>query len=208
MLTIGIAGGTGSGKTTLAETLAEEYAPYVTVLKHDNYYKAHNDMTYEERCHINYDEPAAFDNDLFIEHLAELKAGRAINCPIYDYTQHNRSKETVVVEPNHVLVVEGILIFTDPRVCRLFDAKIFVDTDDDIRLIRRIRRDVTERARTLESVLTQYETTVKPMHDLYVKPSEKAADIVVLDGGRNVVARELITSRIEKELRLAGKYNL
>ena len=201
MLVIGIAGGTGSGKTTLTNKLAEGFAPYVTVLRHDDYYKAHDDMTYEERTHLNYDEPAAFDNDLFIEHLGLLREGKPIECPVYDYTVHNRSSETVTVEPNKVLIVEGILIFADPRVCGMFDVKVFVDTDADTRLIRRIRRDVSERGRTLESVLSQFENTVKPMHDKYVQPSRSMADIVVLDGGENRVAYELIDSMIDRHIK-------
>ena len=201
MLVIGIAGGTGSGKTTLTDKLAESFAPNVTVLRHDDYYKAHDDMTYEERTHLNYDEPSAFDNDLFTSHLRELKEGRAIECPVYDYTVHNRSPKTVTVEPNKVLIVEGILIFADPRVCDMFDVKVFVDTDPDTRLIRRIRRDVSERGRTLESVLSQFENTVKPMHDKYVQPSRAAADIVVLDGGQNRVAYELINSLIDRYIK-------
>ena len=200
MLVIGIAGGTGSGKTTLTDRLCEGFAPYVTVLRHDDYYKAHDSLTYEERAALNYDEPAAFDNDLFVEHLELLRRGRAVECPVYDYSVHNRSDRTVRVEPNKVLIVEGILIFTDPRVCDLFDVKVFVDTDADTRLIRRIRRDVSERGRTLESVLSQFENTVKPMHDKYVQPSRAAADIVVLDGGKNKVAYELIDSLIEKNV--------
>ena len=201
MLVIGIAGGTGSGKTTLTDKLAESFAPNVTVLRHDDYYKAHDDMTYEERTHLNYDEPSAFDNDLFTSHLRELKEGRAIECPVYDYTVHNRSPKTVTVEPNKVMIVEGILIFADPRVCDMFDVKVFVDTDPDTRLIRRIRRDVSERGRTLESVLSQFENTVKPMHDKYVQPSRAAADIVVLDGGQNRVAYELINSLIDRYIK-------
>lgn len=200
MLIIGIAGGTGSGKTTLTQTLFNEFAPHVTVLNHDNYYKAHDDLTYEERTKLNYDEPNAFDNDLFIEQLNMLRAGKPVDCPVYDFTVHNRSDRTTHIEPNCVMIVEGIMIFTDPKVAELFDAKIFVDTDPDTRLIRRIRRDVTERNRTLESVLSQYETTVKPMHDKYVQPSRKVADIIVLDGGKNRVALEMIKSRIEHEI--------
>ncbi len=197
---IGIAGGTGSGKTTLTENLAREFAPNVTVLKHDDYYKAHDDLTYEERTHLNYDEPSAFDNALFISHLRKLKSGERIECPIYDYTVHNRSDKTRTIEPNDVIIVEGILIFADTALTKMFDIKIFVDTDADIRLIRRIRRDVTERGRTLESVINQYVNTVKPMHEKYVQPSRAEADVVVLDGGENKVALDMINSRIERHL--------
>lgn len=203
MLFIGIAGGTGSGKSTLTKKLAASFGPHATVLSHDDYYKAHDDMTYEERTHLNYDEPDALDNDLFVEHLKKLRSGVPIDRPVYDFTQHNRSGETVRVEPNKVLIVEGILIFADPRVCELFDIKLFVDADPDTRLIRRIRRDVNERGRTLESVLSQFENTVKPMHDKYVQPSRAAADIVVLEGGENRVAFELVNSFIEMQVNQA-----
>lgn len=196
MLIIGIAGGTGSGKSTLTDKLARGYAPHVTVMRHDDYYKAHDDLTYEERARLNYDEPSALDNDLFIEHLTSLREGKAIARPVYDFSQHNRSRETVEVKPNKVIIVEGILIFADPRLCGLFDMKVFVDTDADVRLIRRIRRDVNERGRTLESVLSQFENTVKPMHDKYVQPSRRAADIVVPEGGENKVAFGLVNSFI------------
>lgn len=203
MLVIGIAGGTGSGKSTLTQKLSGSFAPHTTVLSHDDYYKAHDDMTYEERTHLNYDEPDALDNDLFIEHLKKLRSGVPIDRPVYDFTQHNRSGKTVRVEPNKVLIVEGILIFADPRVCELFDIKVFVDADADTRLIRRIRRDVNERGRTLESVLSQFENTVKPMHDKYVQPSRAAADIVVLRGGENRVAFELVNNFIEMKVNQA-----
>jgi len=200
MLVIGIAGGTGSGKSTLTNTVAGEFAPNVTVLRHDDYYKAHDELTYEERCQLNYDEPAAFDNDLFYEHIRLLKEGYAVECPVYDYTVHNRSQETVTVKPNDILVVEGILIFADPAFCEMCDIKIFVDTDADIRLMRRIKRDVNKRGRTLESVLAQYVSTVKPMHDKYVQPSRSAADIVVLEGGKNRVALDMLRSHVKRYL--------
>lgn len=201
MLIIGIAGGTGSGKSTLTDKLKSSFAPNVTVIRHDDYYKAHDDISYEERTLLNYDEPAAIDNELFIEQLGKLRKGEAIECPVYDFSQHTRSKETKHVEPNDVMIVEGILIFTDPRVCDMFDVKVFVDTDADTRLIRRIRRDVSERGRTLESVLSQYENTVKPMHDKYVQPSRSSADIVVLEGGENTVAQKLLFSLIERNIK-------
>ena len=197
---IGIAGGSGSGKTTMADALAAAFAPEVTVLRHDDYYKAHDELTYEERTRLNYDEPAAFDNELFAEHLMRLGRGERIECPMYDYRIHNRSREVRPIDPTKVVIVEGILIFADERVAPLFDLRIFVDTDADTRLIRRIRRDVNERARSIESVLSQWETTVKPMHDRYVQPSMAKADIVVLDGARNTVALDLILSRMEREI--------
>ncbi len=201
MLTIGIAGGTGSGKTTLTDTLAAEFSPDVTVIRHDDYYKAHDNMPFSERCKLNYDIPEAFDNDLLIEHMKKLKAGEAIDCPVYDYADNNRSRETHRIEPNRVIIVEGILIFADPRLVDMFDEKIFVDTDADVRLIRRILRDTRERGRSLESVVTQYITTVKPMHEKYVEPTRKLADIVIPEGGENKVALMMLSSRIERYLR-------
>ena len=201
MLTIGIAGGTGSGKTTLTDTLAAEFSPDVAVIRHDDYYKAHDNMPFSARCKLNYDIPEAFDNDLLIEHMKKLKAGEAVDCPMYDYADHNRSRETHRIEPNRVIIVEGILIFADPRLVDMFDEKIFVDTDADVRLIRRILRDTRERGRSLESVVTQYITTVKPMHEKYVEPTRKLADIVIPEGGENKVALLMLSSRIERYLR-------
>jgi uridine kinase len=200
ILVIGIAGGTGSGKTTLMKNLVEYFGENVTVVSHDNYYKRHDDMTYEERCLINYDEPAAFDTALMAYHLECLRRGEAIDCPVYDYTVHNRSDQTVRIEPRPVIIVEGILIFENETLRDLMDIRIFVDTDADIRLCRRIKRDVNKRGRTIESVLQQYQTTVKPMHEKYVEPSKKFANIVVPEGGKNVVALDLIIGRIRRHL--------
>ena len=200
ILVIGIAGGTGSGKTTLMKRLVERFEGYVTVLSHDNYYKRHDELTYEERCAINYDEPAAFDTDLMVDHLARLRQGIAIDCPVYDFTVHNRSDEVLRIEPRQVIIVEGILIFADENLRNLMDIRIFVDTDADVRLCRRIKRDVNKRGRTLESVLTQYQTTVKPMHEKYVEPSKKYANIVVPEGGKNDVALDMIEGRIQRHL--------
>ena len=200
ILVIGIAGGTGSGKTTLMNHLVERFGNVVTVLSHDNYYKRHDEMTYEERCAINYDEPAAFDTSLMVYHLAELKQGRAIDCPVYDFTVHNRSNEMLRIVPKQVIIVEGILIFADEELRKLMDIRIFVDTDADVRLCRRIKRDVNKRGRTLESVLTQYQTTVKPMHEKYVEPSKRYADLVVPEGGKNIVALDMIEGRIQRHL--------
>lgn len=199
-LVIGIAGGTGSGKTTLMKNLVEHFGDLVTVMSHDNYYKRHDELSYEERCLINYDEPAAFDTSLMAYHLECLRRGEAIECPVYDYTVHNRSNETVRIEPRPVIIVEGILIFENEPLRDLMDIRIFVDTDADIRLCRRIKRDVNKRGRSVESVLTQYQTTVKPMHDLYVEPSKKYANIVVPEGGKNVVALDMIIGRIQRHL--------
>ena len=203
-LVIGIAGGTGSGKTTLMKNLIGQFGGNVTVLSHDNYYRRHDDLTYEERCLINYDEPAALETELMAVHLDKLRHGEAIDCPVYDFTQHNRSNETVRIEPRPVIIVEGILIFADEALRALMDIKIFVDTDDDVRLCRRIKRDVNKRGRSLESVLTQYQTTVKPMHERYVVPSKRFADIVVPEGGKNYVALDMIIGRIQRHLSEEG----
>lgn len=203
MLILGIAGGTGSGKTTLTDTLAARFSPDVTVIRHDDYYKAHDDMKFEDRCRLNYDIPEAFDNDLLLEHLAALRQWQKIECPIYDYADHNRSGKTKTALPKHIIIIEGILIFADERLRAFLDEKVFVDTDADVRIIRRIMRDVNERGRSLESITTQYLTTVKPMHEKYVEPSKKYADVVIPEGGENKVALEMLSSRLEKYLREA-----
>ena len=200
ILVIGIAGGSGSGKTTLMKNLVEKFGDAVTVVSHDNYYRRHDELTYEERCLINYDEPAAFETDLMAWHLDALRHGEAVECPVYDYTVHNRSNEVVRIEPKPVIIVEGILIFADEELRDLMDIRIFVDTDADVRLCRRIKRDVNKRGRTLESVLTQYQQTVKPMHERYVEPSKKYANLVVPEGGKNYVALEMIIDRIQHHL--------
>ena len=200
ILVIGIAGGTGSGKTTLMKNIIEKFGDVITVLSHDNYYKRHDDLTYEERCSLNYDEPAALETDLMARHLDELRHGHAIQCPVYDFTQHNRSNETVTIVPKKVIIVEGILIFENRELRELMDIRIFVDPDADVRLCRRIKRDVNKRGRTLESVLTQYQDTVKPMHEKYVEPSKKFAHMVVPEGGKNWVALDLIIGRIQRHL--------
>ena len=197
---IGIAGGTGSGKTTLTRHLKEHFGPDVTGIGHDSYYKRQEGKTYEERALQNYDHPSAFDTDLLIQHLGELKQGRSIQCPVYSYVDHNRTDKTTEIFPTKVLIVEGILIFQDPVLREMFDIKIFVETDADERILRRALRDVEERGRTLRSVVTQYLTTVKPMHEQYVEPSRKYADIVVLEGGHNLVAQEMIMQRIQSHI--------
>lgn len=200
ILVIGIAGGTGSGKTTLMNNLIETFREEVTILSHDNYYRRHDELTYEQRCHLNYDEPAALETDLMAAHLERLRSGEAIDCPVYDFTKHNRSERTIHLEPKRVIIVEGILIFENPQLRELMDIRIFVDTDADVRLCRRIKRDVNKRGRTLESVLEQYQQTVKPMHEMYVEPSKKYANIIVPEGGKNLVALEMIIGRIQKHL--------
>ena len=199
-LVIGIAGGTGSGKTTLMKNLIDRFGDVVTVLSHDNYYRRHDELTYEERSRINYDEPASLETDLMAYHLDCLRNGQAIDCPVYDYAAHNRSDETIRIEPRKVIIVEGIMIFENEALRNLMDIRIFVDTDADVRLCRRIKRDVNKRGRSLESVLTQYQTTVKPMHEKYVEPSKKYANIVVPEGGKNMVALDMIMGRIQRHL--------
>ena len=203
ILVIGIAGGTGSGKTTLMKNLIAEFSNDVTVLSHDNYYKRHDELTYEERCQLNYDEPAALETDLIARHLDLLRQGQSIDCPVYDFTVHNRSDETVQIVPKSVIIVEGILIFENEALRNLMDIRIFVDTDADVRLCRRIKRDVNKRGRSLESVLQQYQQTVKPMHEKYVEPSKKFAHMVVPEGGKNRVALDLIRGRILRHLKEA-----
>ena len=200
ILVIGIAGGTASGKTTLMKNLINEFGGQVTVLSHDNYYKRHDDMPFEERCKLNYDEPAAFETSLMVYHLDQLRHGYSVECPVYDFTVHNRSDETIRLVPCRVIIVEGILIFENEDLRNLMDIKIFVDTDADIRLCRRIKRDVNKRGRSLESVLEQYKNTVKPMHDRYVEPSKKYADLVVPEGGKNQVALSMIIGHIRRYL--------
>lgn len=201
MLIIGIAGGSGSGKTTLAENLKARFPDSVTIFRHDDYYKRQLGETYEERAKVNYDHPDAFETSLYIEHIKELRAGHAVLSPIYDYTIHNRSDRTKRVEPPKILVLDGILIFTDPELRDLMDIKIYVDTPDDIRILRRILRDVKERERTLDSVINQYLTTVRPMHELFVAPSRRHADVIIPEGGQNQVAIDMLYTRISEHLR-------
>ena len=200
ILTIGIAGGTGSGKSTITKRIVEYFGGNVSVVNHDNYYKAHDDMTYEERCQLNYDHPDAFENELMIEHLKQLKEGNSVQCPVYDYTVHNRSSEFTTIEPAKVIIVEGILILADKDLCDQMDIRVFVDTDADVRILRRIIRDVKKRGRTLDSVVDQYLTTVKPMHEAFVEPSKKNAHVIIPEGGRNQVALDMVIGRIEKHL--------
>ena len=200
MLTIGIAGGTGSGKTTITRRIQRRFEHQVSTLYHDNYYKSHDHLTMEERARLNYDCPDAFETDLLISQLAELRQGRAVDGPIYDYTVHNRAKRTQKIAPAPIVLVEGILIFENKELCRQLDIKIFVDADADVRILRRIVRDVRDRGRSLESVVNQYLTTVKPMHEQYVEPSRRQADIIIPEGGHNEVAMELLIRRIQAHL--------
>ena len=200
VLVVGIAGGTGSGKTTLMRNIMARFEGQVTVLSHDNYYKRHDDLTLEQRSELNYDEPNSIETDLMVQHLTHLRRGQAVDCPVYDFAVHNRSSEIIHLEPKPVIIVEGILIFENEPLRELMDIRLFVDTDADVRLCRRIARDVNKRGRTLESVLTQYQKTVKPMHEKYVEPSKKYANLVVPEGGKNMVALDMIMGRIQRHL--------
>ncbi|MBE5997112.1 MAG: uridine kinase [Lachnospiraceae bacterium] len=200
ILVVGIAGGTGSGKTTITKAIQRHFQNNVTVISHDNYYKAHHDLSYEERCSLNFDHPDAFDTDLLVEHLAALRRGETIECPVYDFTVHDRSENTLTIHPTRIIVVEGILIFSEPALRELMDIRIFVDADADVRIIRRIIRDVRDRARSLDSVVHQYLTTVKPMHEAFVEPSKRYADIIIPEGGKNPVALEMVIGRLSAHL--------
>ncbi len=204
VLVIGIAGGTGSGKTTITRKIIENFGPDVSVINHDNYYKAHHDMPYEERTKLNYDHPNAFDTDLLIEALKDLRQGKSVTCPVYDYTIHDRSEETITIKPARVIIVEGILIFENRELCDQMDIKIYVDADADVRILRRIVRDVRDRGRSLDSVINQYLATVKPMHEQFVEPSKRNADIIVPQGGHNRVALEMVMERVRAHLEGKG----
>ncbi len=200
-LIIGIAGGTGSGKSTVANSIFKKLPEKnISILEQDAYYKDQGTIPFEERKKTNYDHPLAFDTDLLIEHIKSLKENKNIEKPIYDFENHTRKSETVNVFPKEILIVEGIMVFEDSRLRDLMDIKIFVDTDADVRIIRRITRDIDERGRTLESVIKQYFTTVKPAHDQFVEPSKKYADIIIPEGGLNLVAIDIIVSNIENKL--------
>lgn len=197
---IGIAGGSGSGKSTLTENLRKVFPDSVTVLRHDDYYKAQHELSYEERCLTNYDHPDAFETQRMIRDIQCLKNYEAVECPVYDFTIHDRSDDVRVVEPAPVLLIDGILIFENKELLSCMDLKVFVDTDADVRILRRAKRDILKRGRSFESVFEQYLTTVKPMHDLYVQPSAKEADIIIRNGGKNPQANALLESRIRQHL--------
>lgn len=199
-IVIGIAGGTGSGKTTLTQALAEKFSGRTTVIYQDNYYKRQDHLTFEERTRVNYDSPEAFDIDLMAAHIEDLKAMRPVQGPVYDFSIHNRTNETVDIQPESVILVEGILLLHEPRLCSLLDIKLFVDADADVRILRRIKRDVLERGRSIESVEKQYLETVKPMHELYVETSKRNADLIIPDGGHNLVALDMLVHRLSREL--------
>ena len=200
VMIIGLAGGTGSGKTTITKKLMQRFGGEVSVIYHDNYYKAHHDMPYEERAKLNYDHPDAFDNELFVQAVRDLKAGKDVVCPIYDYSIHDRSDKTVIVKSAKVVIVEGILIYAVPELRELMDIKLYVDTDADVRILRRIRRDVRDRGRSLESVIDQYLTTVKPMHEQFVEPSKRYADLIIPEGGHNQVAMRMVVERVRAHI--------
>ena len=197
ILIIGIAGGTGSGKTTLTSRLKEKFGNDVSVISHDTYYRSQDDIPFEQRVKTNYDHPDSFETDLLISHLEKLKEGFSIECPVYSFAEHTRTKQTRTIKPTKVIIVEGILIFQNPDLLNMMNIRIYVDTDPDVRILRRILRDVKERGRSLDSVVTQYLSTVKPMHEQFVEPSKRNADIIVLEGGYNLVALDMIIQRIQ-----------
>jgi uridine kinase len=198
---IGVAGGTGSGKTTVAREIYRQFENMsVVMIEQDSYYKDQSHLTLEERTHTNYDHPMAFDNDLLVEHLECLRRNESIEKPVYDYRLHTRAQETVLVEPKDVIILEGILILEDERLRNLMDIKVFVDTDADVRIIRRMLRDIEERGRTMESVVEQYLSVVRPMHMQFIEPTKRYADIIVPEGGHNRVAIDLLTTKINTVL--------
>lgn len=196
IMIIGIAGGTGSGKTTLTMKIKEAFSNDVVVLSHDYYYKANSNLPFEERTKLNYDHPNAFDTELLIEHIKELKQGHIIHHPVYSFVEHTRLEEKVETKPAKVIIIEGILIFENKELSDLMDIKVFVDTDADLRIIRRLLRDVKERGRDLDSVIDQYIGTVKPMHEQFVDPSKKRADIIIPEGGFNSVALSMLMEQV------------
>jgi uridine kinase len=199
---IGIAGGSGSGKTTVANAILKAVGiEKIAYLPHDAYYKDLSDLPPMQRKQINFDHPDSLDNDLLIEHIQALKDHRPIEMPVYDFTTDSRTDQTILIKPHRVIIVEGILIFADPRLRELFDVRLFVDTDADIRFIRRLQRDITERGRTTENVVNQYLKTVRPMHLEFVEPSKRYADVIIPEGGLNIVAMDMVTARIESLLR-------
>jgi uridine kinase len=193
---VGIAGGTASGKTTIVRRIKEKFGDDIVVINHDSYYKAHDDLSYEDRSRLNYDHPASFDTDLMIADVKKLKNNEEIDMPVYDYTVHNRSDATVHVVPKKVIIVEGILILENKELRDLMDIKVFVETDADERLMHRIRRDMVERARSIDSILTQYSETVKPMHEQFVEPSKKYADIIIPRGGENLTGISILQEHL------------
>ncbi|MDD2972205.1 MAG: uridine kinase [Lachnospiraceae bacterium] len=197
---VGIAGGTASGKTTIVNRIKESFGENIVVISHDSYYKAHNDMNYEERSHLNYDHPSSFDTERMIADIMKLKNNEEVDIPVYDYTIHNRSSETMHVIPKPVIIIEGILILENKGLRDLMDIKVFVDADADERLMRRIVRDMAERARSVESIINQYKDTVKPMHEQFIEPSKKYADIIIPRGGENTTGIHILQEHLKHML--------
>ena len=202
-IVIGIAGGTGSGKSTFTNRIKAEFGDKVSVVYYDNYYKAHDELTFEERKEINYDHPDAFETDLFIEHLKQLRSGKPVECPVYDYSVHNRTDRTVTIKPTEVIIVEGIMVLQNEELRNLLDIKIYVEADADERILRRVIRDMKERDRDIEGIAKQYLTTVKPMHYIYVEPTKALADIVI-NSGKNDVAFDIVKTKIESTIGRSG----
>lgn len=201
-LVIGIAGGSGSGKTTVAQQILERVGPSrIAFLQHDSYYKDLSGLPPVQRAEVNFDHPESLETELLTAHVEELKNGRPVQVPIYDFAHHSRTDQTFTVQPRGVIIVEGILIFAEPELRKLFDVKIFVDTDPDLRLIRRMQRDISERSRTVESVIKQYMSTVRPMHLEFVEPSKRYADVIIPEGGFNTAALDMVVARIEALLK-------
>lgn len=201
MLIIGIAGGTGSGKTTVARAILDTLgAEHVTLISQDAYYRDQSELPFEQRQYQNYDHPDSFDNDLLREHLALLRQGQAIAMPIYDFKSHNRRPESIHIEVRPVIILEGIHVLVEPALRNALDIKVFVDTDPDVRVLRRIRRDIEDRGRSIESVYDQYLSTVKPMHDAFIEPSKRCADLIIPEGGQNQIAIALLTTRVSQFL--------
>jgi uridine kinase len=200
-LVIGIAGGSGSGKTTVAQTILQRVGPdRISFLQHDSYYKDLSGLPPAQRVVVNFDHPNSLETELLIQHVQQLKNGQAVDIPIYDFSTHSRTDRTFTVQPRGVILVEGILIFVEASLREMFDVKIFVDTDSDIRFIRRLQRDITERGRTVESVIKQYQTTVRPMHMEFVETSKRYADVIIPEGGFNVAALDMVVAHIESLL--------
>lgn len=196
-LVIGIAGGSGSGKTTVAQEILQRVGPdRIAFLQHDSYYKDLSDLPPTQRAEVNFDHPNSLETDLLIEHIAALRDGNAVDVPLYDFSAHSRTSRSFTVQPRRVILVEGILIFTEASLREMFDVKIFVDTDSDIRFIRRLERDLSERGRTTESVIRQYQTTVRPMHLEFVEPSKRYADVIIPEGGHNTAALDMVVARV------------
>jgi uridine kinase len=205
-LVIGIAGGTGSGKTTVATTILDRVGrDKIAFLAHDSYYRDLAHIPFEERVKVNFDHPDSLETELLVEHLNQIKNWQAIDVPVYDFTHHVRTNQVRRVEPRQVILVEGILIFAEPDLRKMFDVKIFVDTDADIRLIRRLQRDISERGRTTESVIRQYLTTVRPMHMEFTEPSKRYADVIIPEGGLNTVALDMVVARVIEMVKDEGR---